>query len=423
VKTNEAKGFFLGIFGDPKVWLFTALAVGAAVYISRLGPFQRISAVVSDEISRAIGATSNGPIVLVRLERDFSKPQLQRLLAHAIPALMDNYGATALGVDIDFSGAGYDDLAKSFSNWSSRDGNASNVVWATRYERGSQRLARSVPVEACKDCSSANCRSRFQPLPVFASGYEPPNYGMAYAWTDIGGTTRSSFRFVCQLDTTAPLKTFHFQLVETYCGRNPSQYECERLEPNHQSTTALHTWYEAKVMDLCDLVTCDGADLGKPPSNPSNQLSNKLAILYADVDGNDEHATLGGTRKGAEVVASLAMNEMLYGASDQSSAEWVKLALEGFVTLLLILLFGWKVTEHWAVMLAGLLFVLYLYTVRRLSVAIPDFRDYALGLLLAFAIEVWMKAAFHSLWGSSKSEDCSGEESMAAAKLAPDQER
>jgi hypothetical protein len=206
---------------------------------------------------------------------------------------------------------------------------------------------------------------------------------------------------VCQLDTTAPLKTFHFQLVERYCEHDARQYRCEGLEPNHQSTTALHTWYEAQDKDLCDLVQCSGPNLGKPPDHPSNELVNKMAILYADVEGNDEHATLGGTRKGAEVVASLAMNEMLYGASDQSAAEWFKRGLEALVTLLLIVLFGWKRTEHWAVLLAGLLFVLYLYIVRRVSVAIPDFRDYALGLLLAFAIEVWIKAAIHSLFGAS----------------------
>jgi hypothetical protein len=384
-----------------------AVAIVAASLISHWPPFQRISAVVSDEISRAIGATSNGPIVVVRLSHDFSKADLQQFLAQAIPVLMNNYGVAALGVDIDFSGRGYEVLANDFAAWTQQDASSANrVVWAVRYQSKTSVPPNGEEVEPCQDCASSCASSRLLPLPVFRGKNdelpEPLTQGLAYAWSDLSGVTRFSFRFVCHQDTTSPLETFYFKLVETYCDKYQEPQYCK--EVNHtQSTTRLHTWYQPKVLSLCQLVRCEG-ELGTPMPlpNPSSALFHKIVILYSDVEGDDEHASLGGTRKGAEVVASLAMNEMLYGSSGQTAVEWVKIGLEIGVTLLLATLFHFKRTEQWAVLLTGILFVAYLYIVGRISTGIPDLRDYALALMLTFTIEVWLKATWHNLFHASR---------------------
>ena len=296
--SKPADGFhrFLSELGPGA--LLSAAAILAAFYISEKPRFERIGAVVSDEISRALGVYSNGPLVLVRLDREFPKADLQRLLARAIPALMDNYQAAALGVDIDFSGRDYNQLAKDFSDWSRRrPGPAGKIVWAVGYERGHERAATEQgEIEVCANCD-ASCVHRFRPKPVFGNEFDPSNYGLAYAWTDTNGISRSSFRFGCHQDTLGRLRTFHFKLVEAYCGGNTQDDKCATLKPYHQSATKLFSWFDAKVYDLCLLVQCSGADLGAAPEKPPNYLANKIPILYSDVEGDDEHATSSGHGK------------------------------------------------------------------------------------------------------------------------------
>jgi hypothetical protein len=242
-------------------WLLSAVAIGAAYWISHQPPFQRVSAVVSDEISRILGVTSRGTVVLVRIDRDFPRNDLQTLLARAIPALMDNYRAAALGVDIDFSHGDYDQLAIPFANWSrARPDPARRIIWAIGYDSNGERGTPKNEPEVCSDCESDQCKFRFHPRPVFSGLFPGPNYGLAYVWTDVSGVARSSFRFVCSQESTSRLPTFHFKLVEAYCSDHPSTAVCEKLQQNRQSTARLDTWYEAEPLDLCKLVDCNGRD-------------------------------------------------------------------------------------------------------------------------------------------------------------------
>ncbi|MBZ5726862.1 MAG: hypothetical protein LAP87_17935 [Acidobacteriia bacterium] len=375
--------------------LLSAAAISFAIYLSQKPAGQRISAAVADEISRGLGVYSQGPLVLVRLDRDFSKADLQTLLARAIPALMDNYQAAALGVDIDFSRGAYDQLAAQFSQWSkSRPEQAQRIIWAVGYERGAGHAGvPSEEVQPCTDCAGASCTHRFRPRRVFAE-FEPVNSGLAYAWTDASGINRSSFRYGCHQDTTARLETFHFKLVETYCKEHPEDGNCGKLKPYNQGVTRLFSWYEAPIYDLCSLVSCAGGDLGAPPENRSLDLSHKIPILYSGMEGNDEHATIFGTRKGAEILASLTMNELLYGESNHVLLEAMKWALEIALAAILIVLFHWPLTEHWAILLSGPLFAGYLLLAPKLSTWFPDFRDYVLAVALGFTIEVWLKAVW-----------------------------
>ena len=86
------------------------------------------------------------------------------------------------------------------------------------------------------------------------------------------------------------------------------------------------------------------------------------------------------------------MNELLYGESNHALLEVVKWTLEIMLAAILIVLFHWPPTEHWAVLVSGLLFVGYLFLAPRLSAWIPDFRNYVLAVMLAFGFEVWIKA-------------------------------
>jgi hypothetical protein len=377
-------------------------AFGAASWVSRLAPFQRISAVFSDEISRSLGVTSTGPVVLVRIGRDFTKPALQTLLARAIPALVDNYRAAVLGVDIDFS-RGYEHLAKSFTAWSgdyrNRDSSA-HVVWAAGFDRPEAPGESTAEPEGCVDCAGQSCNIRLRPRPVFRGSYADPNYGLAYVWTDGSGIARASFRYVCNADSTQRLYTFHYRLVESYCGRFPEIPVCDELQ-HRQNTTRLNDWFEAETIDLCSLVECNGEKLGAPKLERVDRLKGKIVILYSDMEGNDEHGTpFTGTRKGAEIVASLAMNELLHGAPKKAYIKTIEVALEIAMAVILYFVFHWRFTERWAVLLAGVLFILLLYFVPNLSAWIPDFRNYALAVVLAFAIEAWFKAAYQSIAGA-----------------------
>jgi hypothetical protein len=378
--------------------VLSAIAGALAIYISSRPPFERISAVVSDEISRALGFSSFGPIVLVRLNREFSKPELEQLLTGAIPVLIGHYGAATLGIDIDFSGRGYQTLAEGIVKWGKEyQTQADRVIWSIGFQREEGRIQAPDKMEVCDNCANDSCMSRLSPRPVFGGEFEPPKSGVAYVWNDLSGISRSAPHFICHADTIAQIKTFHFMLVQAYCDKDPNRNTCRDLQPNRQNVTKLHSWYLTKPLDLCSLVNCDaGADFGRPPPNPSNALSDKIVILYSDVPGNDEHATIAGTRKGAEVVASLVANELQYGASNERLVEAIKVALEVLLTIVLGFFFHWSHTKEWAIIPSAVVFVGYLYSALKLSSWIPDFRDYALAVLLALAIEIWVKEAWHS---------------------------
>jgi hypothetical protein len=375
--------------------ILSVIAWALATYISTRPPFERISAVVSDEISRSLGFSSNGPIVLVRINRALPKADLEQLLTQAIPALIGHYGAATLGIDIDFSGRGYENLAKEIVNWGrERQPLADQVIWSIGFQSDSPRGGSADKLEVCDNCANDKCMLRVSPQPVFAGDFEPPKTGLAYVWNDSSGISRSSPRFICHQDTIAQIKTFHFMLVQAYCNKHPDLDTCSELQPNRQAITKLHSWYLAEPLDLCSLVQC-GPSFGKPAQAPSNALSDKVVILYSDVPGNDEHATIAGTRKGAELVASLVFNELQYGESREKLVESIKIALEILMTIVLGFFFHWSRTKDWAIIPSAVVFVVYLYAALKLSSWIPDFRDYALAVWLALAIEIWIKETWH----------------------------
>jgi hypothetical protein len=381
----------------------SAIAFAVGGYIATWASFARISAVVSDEISRALGFSSDGPIVLVRLNRDFEKKMLEQLLARAIPALMDNYRAAALGVDIDFSRRGYEQLAQQFSEWSSQHAKTSSrIIWSIGFQREAASVGPPAQMETCERCEDTSCTMRFQPKPVFGGQFEPLNYGLAYVWNDANGMSRSSFRFVCHADSTAHIRTFHAKLVDAYCDGHQELEACTKRQKDRQSVTKLYSWYVSKSLDLCALVQCAGSELGAPPVNPANVLSDKIVILYSDLEGNDEHATIAGTRKGAEVAASLVVNELNHGTSNESLVEALKILLEILLTMMVGFLFHWDRTKEWAILPAGLVFVGYLYAALKISGWVPDFRDYALAMLVVLGIEIWIKAAYQNVSEASR---------------------
>jgi hypothetical protein len=92
------------------------------------------------------------------------------------------------------------------------------------------------------------------------------------------------------------------------------------------------------------------------------------------------------------------MNELVFGASNKAVVEAVKWTLELLITVLLVVLFHWRYTQHFAVFISGGLFLLYLFVAPGISMWVPEFRDYALAVMVAFAIEVWIKAGVHNLF-------------------------
>ncbi|MGH9144937.1 MAG: hypothetical protein ACRD2I_27690, partial [Vicinamibacterales bacterium] len=187
------------------VALISGIAFGLAWYFSHTPSFRRVSAVVSDEISRSLDFSSNEPVELVRISRDFSKGDLEKLLATAIPALVSRYPTAVIGIDIDFSGRHFDMLAQSFADWA-RNGHehdAARVIWSIGFQRTPESFAEQRPLEMCEDCSDQTCLFRFSPKPVFDEGQAPPpGYGLAYIWNDESGVSRESLRFVCNAFTT-----------------------------------------------------------------------------------------------------------------------------------------------------------------------------------------------------------------------------
>jgi hypothetical protein len=389
----------------------SGVAVLAAVKIAELPLFQQLSFVISDAISRKLGTGNSGHVVLVRLDQSLSKAQLQLLMSRSIPTLVTEFGATAVGVDIDFSIGGYSQLSKDYAKWShANPWLSSRVVWAGGYVNPPVTNATPPPDRSalCDDCSDIACTSRFVPKSVFGDSEEPSNYAMAVAFRSIDEKNRSSARFVCHAQTEMPLKSFHFTLVEIYCKGRTDIVTCRDLQPNKQAETQLHAWYQSVPLDLCALVGCSDADMGKPLKTSTDLFSNKIVILYSDVPSNDEHMTIVGMRKGADIIASLVENELQFGVAPQWRVLFMKWLLEGIITLLLIFLFHWRYTQQWAILIAGGLFVVYVYFVPRLSTWVPDFRNYVLAVILAFWLEVLLKSAWQSVVGEKPHSDNSG---------------
>jgi hypothetical protein len=389
---------------DAVPWLLSAAAIFIAIEISHVPLFERISFVISDAISRSTGIGGAGHVVLVRLDQSLSKQQLQTLLAGAIPSLISDYGASTVGVDIDFSEGGYKELANSFAAWSQSNPHLSDkIVWAVGYVPGPRPLVapKECPkVQICDDCSGLTCKDRYIPKSVFGSDYNPPNYALAVAFPSVDCVSRSSARFVCHSQTVARVTAFHFMLVEIYCQGRTDIATCRELQPNKQAETNLYAWYESSPLDLCNLVSCQDASMGTPLKRSTELLSDKIVILYSDVPSDDEHPTPVGSSKGAEIVASLVENELQFGVAQVWRVWLMKWALECIATALLIFLFHWRYTESWAILLAIGVFVLYVHFVPRLVTWVPDFRNYVLAVILTFWIEVLLKSAWSSIWAS-----------------------
>src|SRR5947209_11501456 len=123
-------------------WLLSIAAIAAAVRVSHIPLFERLSFVISDHISRKLGNGDAGHVVLVRIDQSFSKSQLERLLSSAIPTLLSDYAATTVGVDIDFSAGGYSQLARDFASWSKTNPQlVEKIVWAVGYENAGEDTA------------------------------------------------------------------------------------------------------------------------------------------------------------------------------------------------------------------------------------------------------------------------------------------
>ena len=119
----------------------------------------------------------------------------------------------------------------------------------------------------------------------------------------------------------------------------------------------------------------------------------KIPILYANLEDNDDYATTFGARKGAEVIAALAMNELLHGESNETLTETLKWAAEIALALTLIGLFHWQRTKTWAVLICGFVFTAYWVVGPWFSRWIPDFRSYLLAVGMGFVLEAWLKAS------------------------------
>jgi hypothetical protein len=227
-------------------WLLTAAAVVLAYKLAEAPVFKRMTLVISDQISRTLGAREARHVVLVSLSRPFSNAALQSLLSGAIPALLNAYQAAAVGVDIDFSTGNYKDLAREFSEWSTKNPeSAKQVVWAVAYaneqREASRRPLPGLGIAFCEQCSGVGCKLRFTPLPVFGGNNNPSNYGLSIAFPDADGVNRAALRFVCHTDSEKPLKAFHFKLVEAYCDGRPDLATCRYLMRDKQARTAIYS--------------------------------------------------------------------------------------------------------------------------------------------------------------------------------------
>jgi hypothetical protein len=376
--------------------LFSVSAISAALFVSHRPLFQSISGLISDQISQSVGVYSSGPFVLVRVDGKFTRPALQQLLARAIETLTDTYRATAVAVDINFSNRDYSQLAASFAKRvAGNPAGADKVIWAVGYERPQNLTPNRSEQQECGDCSDASCAHRFMPRPVFGTGIEPTAFGLSYASADASGVIRSSPRFGCLEDSTGRMPMMHFQLVSAYCRNRPQDQNCLRLNLSRQHVTQLFTRYDARSWDLCALVKCTGTDLGTPISseNPFDDLAGKIPILYANLEDNDDHATTFGARKGAEIIAALAMNELLHGESNEALMETLKWAAEIVLALTLIVLFHWQRTKASAVLISGFVFTAYWLIAPWFSRWIPDFRNYILAVGVGFILEAWLKAS------------------------------
>jgi hypothetical protein len=184
----------------------------------------------------------------------------------------------------------------------------------------------------------------FTPLPVFGSNNNPSNYGLSIVFPDAEGVSPAALRFVCHTDSEKPLTAFHFKLVEAYGDGRPELATCRYLTRDKQARTAIYSWYDTPAIDLCRLANCPKA---KPDAEPAqrgggelrasvldqNTIAGKIVLLYTEMPRDDEHLTIEGTKKGAEVVASLIENELQFGVAPG----WHVKVLEGTLEVLIIL--------------------------------------------------------------------------------------
>jgi hypothetical protein len=408
--TGDNRGFL----GGPVSWLLSLAAIAVAIWLSHEPVMVRIGYVISDQITRGLGIIPSHRVLLVRLDQTLPKPQFEQLLAKAIPSLLGDYHAEIVAVDLDFySGQEkYSQLAASLAATTGIQNDS--VIWAVSYQRPAQTIAVTPQQKSanayCEDCTSAECVGRFTPQPVFGSN-DPQNFGLAIGLPDEDGIIRWSPRFVCQVDTRAPLSTFHFRIVEAYCARHQADLvTCRDLQPNRQARSRIYSWYQHESIDLCRLVNCHGQNPGDPSAIPDtikkdfkSKIANNIVILYWDEPGSDEHMTMMSTEKGAAIVASLIENELQFGAQPHFKVLLLKYLMEAAITMLLLFLFHYKYTESWAILIASGFFVLYLRFTPQLSSWVPDFRDYVFVLILGFWVEVLLKAAFHSISSAIRS--------------------
>src|SRR5260370_31290390 len=147
-----------------------------------------MSSVVSDEISNATGTKPAVAVKLVRITQRFSRNQYQSLVFKAIQALLQNYQAAAVGIDIDFSQGNYSDLRGSFTGWAkTHDDLTRRAVWAVGYKEdltkgGSNEITTSAEA-ACATCSGLTCKIRYSPLPVFEDPLVVLNYGLSITFS------------------------------------------------------------------------------------------------------------------------------------------------------------------------------------------------------------------------------------------------
>ena len=380
-----------------------ALAILGATWLEDQPVFKKINFVVSDELSQRLKREDLGRVALIEVPR-LSKKDIQAILSRAIPALVDGYNARVVGVDIDFSGGEFPDLAANFANWSKQNpGSARKVVWAVGYQvpTANKRAGTQNIWEAfCQDCSGVSCQARFRPNLVFGGNYNPQSYALAIPFPDVDSVNRSSARFVCHSDNEEPLDLFHFKLFKDYCAGGSNLVTCKALEQNSQAKNLIYIWDAPDPVNLCALVYCStdsGGELGARLPDKGNPLTDKIVVLYSDIPGNDEHVTTEGLQKGAAIEVALVNNELRFGVAQTWSVEAAKWTIEFILSGVLALLFHWKYTESWAIAIAAGLFIAYLQLVPVIENWVPDFRDYVLAIILAFWIEVLLKSFWNSL--------------------------
>lgn len=132
-------------------------------------------------------------------------------------------------------------------------------------------------------------------------------------------------------------------------------------------------------------------------------IAGKIVLLYTEVPRDDEHLTMEGTKKGAEVVASLIENELQFGVAPGWHVKVLEGTLEALTILILAGLFHWRHTERWAILPAAVLFVVYVHFIPRLATWVPDFRNFVLAIVLSFWVEALVKLGWRNISNTKRS--------------------